>query len=98
ISTVTQLGHALEAYYTSRNATYPAEATWSTDLTASGELSVVPSGIAYTAYGTSACAENVANNTWCYDLDATNGVIVYATMESNSQNSKCAAGTAALAV
>lgn len=110
ISTVTQLGHALEAYYTSRNAQYPgavgAEADWGTNLTTSGELSTFPTGVAYTAYGVTACTENAEptagaatdTDNFCYDFDATNGALVYAIMESESQNSKCSGGDIAVAV
>lgn len=97
ISTVTQLGHALEAYYTARDAVFPpAGGNWDADLTASGELSTFPAGIAYTAYGVTACTENVeptTDSTYCYDFDSTNGALVYSRMESNSQNNKCPGGT-----
>jgi len=93
ISSVTQLGHAIEAYYTSRNAIFPGdtvEADWDTDLTTSGELSTFPASIDYSAYGVVACpaGDNMTNG-YCYDLDSVNGAIVYAAMESNSQNSRC---------
>lgn len=106
ISTVTQLGHALEAYYTSRNAQYPgavgAAANWGTDLTTSGELSTFPTGSAYTAYSAAACTENAEptagaltdTDNFCYDFSAANGAIVYSVMESESQSSKCGGATA----
>lgn len=89
ISSVTQIGHAVQAYYTSQNAAYPAEASWDTSLTGAGELSAIPSSVAYSVAGISACTENVQNG-WCYDLDATNGAIVYARLESNSSDNRCA--------
>lgn len=89
ISSVTQVGHAVQAYYTSQNAVYPAEASWNTALTGSGELSSIPSAVAYSVSGTSACTENVQNG-WCYDLDATNGAIIYSRLESNSSDNRCA--------
>jgi len=94
ISTVTQLGHAMQAYYTSQDAAYPAEATWDVDMTTSGELSTFPSAVSYGAYGyTDGCTENVQpdGDGFCYDLDTTNGAIVYGELESNNQNSKCVA-------
>jgi prepilin-type N-terminal cleavage/methylation domain-containing protein len=97
ISSVTQLGHAVQAYYTSQSAVYPPEATWNTALTGSGELTTVPSAIAYSVAGVSACTENVINN-WCYDLDATNGAILYARLESNSNVARCATGQIAWVV
>jgi len=107
ISGVTQIGRAVQAYYTSHNGCFPgnttapcsagAEAAWSTTLVTAGELSVVPGAInhSYTT-NSAACAENAANTTWCYDFDATasnNGSIVYATLESNTHDSKCATAT-----
>ncbi len=90
LSTVTQVGHALQAYYTSQDAQYPALATWNTDLTTYGELSVFPSTPAYTAYGILACdvADNRINDV-CYDMTATEGAIVYMALESNTHNAKC---------
>jgi len=93
ISTVTQVGHAIQAYYTSHAtlaAQYPQIATWDTDITGSGELSVFPSAIGYSAYAVTACTENVINGN-CYDLDVATGLgaIAYARLESNNQNTKC---------
>jgi len=85
-SSVTQIGHAAQAYYTSQNAVYPPEATWNTVLTASGELSALPGSI--TATGYTACTGNVQNG-WCYKMTAASGAIVYATLESKAQSSKC---------
>jgi len=98
ISSVTQLGHALQAYYTSKNAIYPPEASWNASMVVSGELSTFPSGIAYTAYAVLPCVtadndEPSVTPTYCYDLDVTNGPIVYSKMESNNQNTKCSGGT-----
>ncbi|MFV1917183.1 MAG: type II secretion system protein [Patescibacteria group bacterium] len=97
ISTVTQLGHALEAYYTARDALFPPAApAWGADLTRSGELSTFPAGIAYTAYGVGNCTENeqpATDSTYCYDWNSTDGALVYSRMESNSQNNKCPGGT-----
>jgi len=98
ISTVTQIGHALQAYYTShatQTNAWPGDASWSTDLTASGELSTFPSGVGYSPTPTGGiCAENdepATTPTYCYDLDTVgaNGAIVYSRMESKNQNGKC---------
>ena len=103
ISTITQVGHAVQAYYTSRATTstpYPRESpagVWDDDLVTSGELSTFPGAIGYSAYGVAACADNVVNGS-CYDNDATNGSLVYAKMESNNQNTKCTGGNVAWAV
>jgi prepilin-type N-terminal cleavage/methylation domain-containing protein len=94
-SSVTQIGHAVQAYYTSQNAVYPPEATWNTALTGSGELSALPGSI--TATGYTACTGNVANG-WCYKMTAASGAIVYAVLESKSQTAKCAATEFAFAL
>jgi len=102
ISTVTQIGHALQAYYTShatQTSAWPGDTTWSADLTTSGELSTFPSGIGYPASFT-ICTENdepATTPTYCYDWDSTAtdyGSIVYSRMESDNQNSKCGAQNA----
>ena len=101
ISTVTQVGHAIQAYYTShatQTNAYPTEANWSLNLTQSGEISTFPSGIAYTGSPT-LCTENdepATTPTYCYDLDTvgTLGAIVYSRMESQNQNTKCGANMA----
>jgi prepilin-type N-terminal cleavage/methylation domain-containing protein len=90
ISAVAQLGHAVQAYYTGQDATFPTEgATWGQDLIDAGEISVMPGAIAYGGTIT-ACTTN-AHNDFCYDEDATNdnGAVVYARLESASQNNKC---------
>jgi prepilin-type N-terminal cleavage/methylation domain-containing protein len=93
-SSVSQIGHAVAAYYTSRNGTYPAQATWGSDLTTSGELSSLPSSIAYTAGTvTSGCSANNSNN-YCYYTNATEGAVVYAKLESQAERSKCGAAEA----
>lgn len=98
-SGVTQMGHALEAYATTHNGEYVAEgATWAQDLVDAGELSIVPAGITYTVTGASACSTNAAGTpaTWCYDATTAAGggpVIVYATMESDSEQSNCTTAT-----
>jgi prepilin-type N-terminal cleavage/methylation domain-containing protein len=98
LSSITQMGHALQAYYTTQNATYPAEASWNTALTTSGELSTLPSQVAHSANGTTdpGCNDN-PQNSWCYDLDATNGPIIYTRLESSSNDGKCASPTTEIA-
>lgn len=88
VSAVTQMGHAVQAYYTSQNAAYPAAATWSTVLTGSGELSIVPALIKSTL--DTYCGTNVVNG-WCYAVSGTppTEVIVYSRLESKNYGSKC---------
>lgn len=98
-SAVTQLGHAMEAYYTARGGTYVDETTtpaWITQLVSAGEMSSVPSAIAYTAGSATACTTN-AENDYCYDSSdgaGTEPTVIFVTLESDSEISKCSAGTA----
>lgn len=96
-SGVTQMGHALEAYYTARGGTYVAEsATWIDDLVTAGELSSAPGLIDYNVSGAAECANLNKQNGWCYDESDGAGLepaILYVTLESDSEISKCAAGT-----
>lgn len=93
-STITQIGHALQAYYTSRNGLYPTEnATWLDSLVTAGELSSTPGAVAFSVGTAPACG--TAQNGWCYDYDATAGTAVVSMgMESDIEQSKCAANTA----
>lgn len=88
VSAITQIGHAVQAYYTSHNATYPTAGTWSADLTTSGELSVVPASITY-GTGVSACGSNLIYGNWCYTTNATD-TIIFSRLESKNYDSKCA--------
>lgn len=91
-SSITQIGHAMQAYYTARNAVYPAaSATWVSSLSTSGELSTIPGLIAYGA-GVNACTSNVQSG-WCYAVGAgsSTGANVWARLESQIENSKCGA-------
>lgn len=96
-STVTQLGHALEAYATTRNGVYPSlatcpAATWiTTCLVGSGEISIAPKAVPYSAGGAS-CGGQTG---WCYSVNAANPpqAIIYAQAEARANISKCS-GTA----
>lgn len=103
ISTVTQLGHALEAYSTSRNGDFPVEATWLDDMVDAGEISQTPTMPDYSAPGNfGACSENALGGGFCYDASNPSGlapVVVYARLEAQANNSRCTgAGEAAYAV
>lgn len=95
-SGVAQLGRSLEAYYTSHGGSYIDEApNWVDELTASGEISTVPSEIANTL--STECAVN-SHSGWCYDANAAaggTGAIIFTALESDSEQSKCDTGTAA---
>ena len=90
ISGVTQIGHAVSAFYTTRNATYPADLQALVDA---GELTAIPAEITNTltslctAPGTGDAAEG-----WCYVSDA-NGAAVWSELESDSYQSQCDTGS-----
>lgn len=83
-SAVTQLGRALQAYYTS-NSAYPATAGWNTTLTNSGEIKVFPSNPAGV---TAPCTGGTAVNQFCYKSNATPDIVVYTRMESKVEQNK----------
>ncbi len=101
ISTVTQLGHAVQAYYTARggeNTDFPPNnGTWLDTLVSAGEIANPPSAVNYTAGTATACTTNVVNN-WCYNYNAAGHAIVFATMEADSNRSLCTAGETAYAL
>jgi prepilin-type N-terminal cleavage/methylation domain-containing protein len=88
-SSVTQLGHALQAYFTARSL-YPAANTgWISTLSTSGELSTIPSQINYSV-GTAALCTTAAMSGWCYANQAnTTNAIIFAQLESQVEQSKC---------
>jgi prepilin-type N-terminal cleavage/methylation domain-containing protein len=90
VSSVTQLGHGVQAFYTAHNAVYPNATTWGNDLANSGEVTAIPSAI--TATGYTACG-TAATNGWCFATSTTN-TVVFARLESKSYGSKCSGSTA----
>lgn len=98
-SGVTQIGHAVAAYYTARGGVYLAESGtpgWVSRLVTSGELSSVPAQITWSVGTNPGCGTNAAEeNGWCYDADNTNNTdaIVFTPLESNSEISKCSTGS-----
>jgi prepilin-type N-terminal cleavage/methylation domain-containing protein len=96
-SSIGQVGRALQAYYTARNGAFVPETAPDTDwmgrLVTSGELSTQPSAIAYSAITDPGCAgTHTADNGLCYDNNTTD-IIIYAGLESNVEDSKCATAT-----
>jgi prepilin-type N-terminal cleavage/methylation domain-containing protein len=91
VSSVTQIGHGIQAYYTAHNAVYPGASTWGSALSTSGELNSVPGAIAF-ADASTPCSTG-ATSGWCYATGATD-TIVYTRLESKSYGSKCSANTA----
>ena len=98
-SGVSQLGRAMEAYYTSHGGSYvneTATAAWINVLVGAGELSVVPTGINAGVSGYTGCVES-AHSSWCYDSNDDAGgepVVVFTELESESEMSKCSGSRA----
>lgn len=93
ISSVTQIGRALQAYYTTESS-FPDVANWANDLVTSGELSTFPAGVAYTYNSVTACEsylQPLTDGTYCYDEDQANnnGALIFAKAESTTYRSKC---------
>ena len=98
ISSVTQLGHSLQAYYTARDAEYidTAVGDWVTQLEDAGELNNMADCPGYQALagGDPGCglAGTESATGWCYITDATQAnAAVYAPLESDSNNDRCSA-------
>lgn len=99
ISSVSQLGHAIESYFTSHDGDYPAGAAAAAfaELTAAGEINVVPAQVTNTlsAY----CTGHSLG--WCYAQDVDSAAI-WSNLESESQRSQvtpaCASPNYAVAV
>ena len=83
-SAVTQLGRAIQAYYTN-NSAYPILSVWHEALVNSGEIKVFPSN---TSGVTAPCSGGSAINEFCYKVNATPDIVVYTRMESKSERRK----------
>jgi len=77
MSSVAQLGHAVEAYYTSHNGTYPAALA---DLETSGEINQVPDSVPNTL----TTEECVGTNGWCYTSAVGTGFVVWSRLEADT--------------
>lgn len=94
-TTVGQLKNAIQAYFTSRNGTYPAEgSTWIQTLVDASEIKKVPAAITYSIDVSLRPCLPATNNQidFCYDIGAVSGnpeVIVYTELESGSEKTKC---------
>jgi len=96
ISTVSQLGHAVEAFATVNNGIYPVQNnTWITQLVNSGEIAVIPSAASYNIAGTGPCTTNVQPpNGYCYLTtggagSGTGPVMIFARLEASSNIQRC---------
>ncbi len=95
ISSVGQLGHAVQAYYTSQSVVLPvgdatsgwlgsADAANATGLIGSGELKSFPSAPS----DTTACTSNIMGGGFCYAIIGTNDSVIYAHVKSKSSQTK----------
>lgn len=99
ISAVTQLGRALQGYYTAQGATYPAPGnTWITTIIDTGDLKTAPTNPTYTSFPVTAAtictytSYSQPNNAtgYCYRRNtAGTEAIVYQRLESILNDSKC---------
>lgn len=92
LSTITQVGHALEAYAVNHDSTFPAQsATYLADLVTSSELQNIPTPPAYGLANTSFTCNNGTAQTGsdiCYMLTG-NNAIVYLAAEGDGNIHKC---------
>jgi prepilin-type N-terminal cleavage/methylation domain-containing protein len=91
MSSVTQIGHAFEAYMASHNGEYP---TTLQDLIDTGDLSAVPGYVNNTL--TADCTGGTpagGENGWCYTVTGTDSAFaVWAALEGNANMDLCGAG------
>lgn len=98
---VGQLKNAVQAYFTSRNGTYPAEtATWITTLVNTSEFKQLPTLVNYaisTPLCDTAAVPTNMENYYCYRkavaASGNDEVVVFVTLESGSEKGKCTLGS-----
>jgi prepilin-type N-terminal cleavage/methylation domain-containing protein len=93
-TTVDQLGKAIQSYYTSQSATYPAaDAVWMSTIQSSGELKTLPTNPAGGSNYDVGCNTGFNQRGYCYNTDDVEA-IVYAKAESKSSftSGTCTAG------
>lgn len=101
-STVTQLGHALEAHFTARNGEYldatnciaanggPLATQWMGCLQVAGEMSSVPATINNSVGNNGTCTGVIVQNELCYAVNgASTAAVIYTVLESATEESKC---------
>lgn len=95
ITSVTQLGRAVQQYFIIHDETYPDPLTWNDDLVGTGDIKNFPSGVEYLLNSVTPCTVNAApsaRETFCYDLDTSvnnYGSIVFSKLESTRQVVRC---------
>jgi len=89
ISTVSQLGHAMQAYYTANSGEYPQDFD---TLVTVGELTRIPSEITNTLTTTCLGVDD-AENGWCYAVDNVNHTFtVWSALESDTYLNRVGCG------
>ena len=78
ISSVAQIGHAVEAYMASHNGSYPTDLT---ELVTSGELTAIPSEVNNNL--SALCMTDVLQG-WCYETDETQEFLVWSRLEADT--------------
>lgn len=90
ISTVAQVGRAIQSYGTSRGS-YPAvNVDWQTTLKDAGEIKET---VSVTAPTTSCGSSNFDVGNICYGLNGTNDRLVWTVLESKNSKSKASSGS-----
>jgi prepilin-type N-terminal cleavage/methylation domain-containing protein len=95
ISTIAQLGRALEQYFINHSETYPDSLTWDSDLEGTGDIKNFPSGVEYVINSVSPCTTNarpVGEETFCYALDNSGnnyGGLIFSKLESTREVNRC---------
>jgi prepilin-type N-terminal cleavage/methylation domain-containing protein len=94
VTTVDQLGHSVQSYFTSQNSVFPVQGVaWITTLQTAGEIKSLPSNPASGGYTIGCYTANVAQNGICYQTNNVDA-IVYMRSESSGNFVKagCTAG------
>jgi|SRR4051812_9780919 prepilin-type N-terminal cleavage/methylation domain-containing protein len=93
VTTVNQLGHSVQTFFTSQNSVYPTQGVaWLTALQTSAELKSLPSNPTASGYTQGCYTANVAQNGICYQTNATDAIVY---MRSEAQGNFVKAGCTA---
>lgn len=93
-SSITQLGRALQAYYTTQGSAYPiVNNAWITALVTAGEIKTVPTNPTTGGYSPGCGVGSGNQGGFCYEAGTgvTAEAVVYALLQSKSESAKCPA-------
>ena len=102
ISTISQLGRAIQSYYTSHNGSYPTVLQWTTGgatgniLVTSGEVTQIP-GLPTQNPLDGPCITNAVNG-WCYQVNGSTSFVIFAQLEADVNKTLGTAGCTASTV